>query len=717
MNQPHIKNYDPGTKLNVGIHQVSIIKYLTSGGFAQIYQVQVNPPNPINGMNLACLKRVIVPEKSGLNTLRAEVEAMQLLKGKPHVVGYIDSNAARSISNDGTYEVLQLMEFCPGGGLIDFMNTRLQNRLKEFEVLNIMNQVTQGIVAMHSLNPPLIHRDIKIENVLISSNGEYKVCDFGSVSGIIRPPKNTEEFNFVQQDIMKNTTAQYRCPEMLDLYRGQPINEKSDIWALGVFLYKICYYTTPFENGGERAILHARYQYPQYPMYSSRLKNLIRMMLMEKPEQRPNVCQVLEEVSSMQGIPCPLPNFYLQRQQATQLMMNNTNGSIYPIPTQNTMMNQMPPPMNMMNNSQIAAQHSSNMMPQSIPQPLYTNYSNNSMNANMNMSPNYAYPTSPIMSQGLFTGPTLHHNLTSPISQPKSKSENTTGNDDPFAKLKDQALFNKVNANNTNTSVNDHSFNMYSTKQQNMANNFNNNNSNNMNPLMKQRSDRTRIFDMPQNKTPAMTQNSVNYLLPGHSSEQSIRKSTSSTSLRNIQNGGNQVLSQIMFNNNKTGERTSSTSSVSAPSLSKNMVPYIPPNSFTSTNNAMVFRENESSKASIKLRVQNLLKTSNSGNNDNSLRRTTSDTQNGSQSNNSLRKVNTHQVDSNYTTSEKKKAPKPPPKPDYLRPKKPPKPANLQGMKFMKSENVEQEIKERKENSKKQLQKMEVDFSQRYPSV
>ncbi|OXT09970.1 hypothetical protein B9K06_26865, partial [Bacillus sp. OG2] len=65
---------------------------------------------------------------------------------------------------------------------------------------------------------------------------------------IINPPLNAEEFQIIQDDIMKNTTPQYRAPEMLDLYRRQPINEKSDVWALGVFLYKLCYFTTPFEQ-------------------------------------------------------------------------------------------------------------------------------------------------------------------------------------------------------------------------------------------------------------------------------------------------------------------------------------------------------------------------------------------------------------------------------------------------------------------------------------
>ncbi|AQZ10375.1 PRK1 (YIL095W) and ARK1 (YNL020C) [Zygosaccharomyces parabailii] len=325
MNQPDIATYTPGTLLTVGNHRAKILSYITSGGFAQVYSAEMYPLDAQTGTNIACLKRVIVPDKSGLNTLRAEVDAMKLLKNNKHVVCYIDSHAAKSSWQNGTYEVFLLMEYCAGGGLIDFMNTRLQNRLKEYEILNIMSQVTQGIAAMHSLQPPLIHRDIKIENVLISGNGEYKVCDFGSVSGVIRPPRNPQEFGFVQHDILKNTTAQYRSPEMIDLYRCQAIDEKSDIWALGIFLYKLCYYTTPFEKGGEQAILHSRFQFLSHPIYSDRLKNLIGWMLSQQPLQRPNICQVLEEVSRMQGVPSPIKNFYLVR--AMQQSSNNASFS------------------------------------------------------------------------------------------------------------------------------------------------------------------------------------------------------------------------------------------------------------------------------------------------------------------------------------------------------------------------------------------------------
>lgn len=332
--------YAPGTHLTVGTHQVVINKYFNQGGFAQVYTCMISPS--WGQHRLACLKRVTVPDKGSLGTLRKEVDAMRKLQGIHCIVSYIDSHAARSHGGLGPgYEVFVLMEYCSNKGLIDFMNSRLVNKLKEPEILLIMEQITEAVAHMHALNPPLIHRDIKIENVLIGDDGTYKLCDFGSVCTPISPPKNIEEFQIVQDDIMKNTTPQYRSPEMLDLYKGKAINEKSDIWALGIFLYKLCYYTTPFEqnaingnvNGysGDYAIINGIYSFPPSPPYSARLKNVIARLLNVDADIRPNVFQLLEEICKMRGTQCPRisnqnTKYLAMPQQKLNLLNNSVTG-------------------------------------------------------------------------------------------------------------------------------------------------------------------------------------------------------------------------------------------------------------------------------------------------------------------------------------------------------------------------------------------------------
>jgi AP2-associated kinase len=264
----------PGTKVQVGSHRVVVEKYLSEGGFAHVYVVRLS--QPVDGSDKAVLKRVAVPDKSALANMRTEVETMKKLKGHRHIVKYIDSHASQL--KGGGYEVFLVMEYCAGGGLIDFMNTRLQNRLTEPEIVKIFSDVAEGVACMHYLKPPLLHRDLKVENVLISRHGGsvlYKLCDFGSAA-VPRPAATSAaEGRLIEDDVQRHTTLQYRSPEMIDVYRKQPIDEKSDIWALGVLLYKLCYYTTPFEEVGQMAILNASYKFPSYPPFSSRLKMFI----------------------------------------------------------------------------------------------------------------------------------------------------------------------------------------------------------------------------------------------------------------------------------------------------------------------------------------------------------------------------------------------------------------------------------------------------------
>lgn len=266
----------PGTKVQVGGHRVVIEKYLSEGGFAHVYLVRL--PQPIHGEDSAVLKRVAVPDKEALASMRTEVETMKKLKGRRHIVTYIDSHASQ-LKGTG-YEVFLLMEYCAGGGLIDFMNTRLQNRLTEPEILQIFSDVAQGVACMHYLKPPLLHRDLKVENILISTSGsfrQYKLCDFGSTAPPRPAATTAAEGRLMEDEIQKHTTLQYRSPEMVDVYRKQPIDEKSDIWALGVLLYKLCYYTTPFEEQGQMAILNASFKFPGYPTFTDRTKKMIGM--------------------------------------------------------------------------------------------------------------------------------------------------------------------------------------------------------------------------------------------------------------------------------------------------------------------------------------------------------------------------------------------------------------------------------------------------------
>ncbi|KAI9444633.1 hypothetical protein H4582DRAFT_1844582 [Lactarius indigo] len=288
----------PGQTISVNKYTVQVERYLSQGGFAHVYLVRT--PTPVYGTTHHVLKRIAVASESMLTDVKKEVDIMRILKGHPNVVHLID--AAWHRTSAGAYEVFILMEFCSGGGIIDMMNRRLRERLTEADILQIFVDVCEGVAAMHNLRPALLHRDLKVENILQSSDTLFKLCDFGSATPVAaRLPANAQEIRALEADLNRHTTLQYRAPEMVDPYLRRPIDEKSDVWALGVLLYKLCYYTTPFEEHGPLAILNVQYKIPPYPVYSAQMNSLIGSMLREHGAQRPTVFETLNVVHRMRG--------------------------------------------------------------------------------------------------------------------------------------------------------------------------------------------------------------------------------------------------------------------------------------------------------------------------------------------------------------------------------------------------------------------------------
>ncbi|KAH9854277.1 hypothetical protein C2E23DRAFT_66293 [Lenzites betulinus] len=270
---------------------------LSPGGFAHVYLVRT--AQPVYNTTHHVLKRIAVPNEAMLSEVKKEVDIMRILKGHPNIVFLID--AAWHRLPNATFEVFILMEFCPGGGIIDMMNRRLRERLTEAEILTIFVDVCEGLAAMHALKPPILHRDLKVENILQASPTSYKLCDFGSATPVQKVPSNTQELRMLEEELNRYTTLQYRAPEMIDVHLRRPIDEKSDVWALGVLLYKLCYYTTPFEEHTQLAILNVQYKIPPYPVYSAQMNSLIASMLKEYGTQRPSVFEILLHVHALRG--------------------------------------------------------------------------------------------------------------------------------------------------------------------------------------------------------------------------------------------------------------------------------------------------------------------------------------------------------------------------------------------------------------------------------
>ncbi|XP_027553411.1 AP2-associated protein kinase 1 isoform X3 [Neopelma chrysocephalum] len=288
-----------GRVFSIGRHQVTVDEVLAEGGFAIVFLVRTS-----NGVKCA-LKRMYVNNEYDLQVCKREIQIMRDLSGHKNIVGYIDSSI-NSVSSGDVWEVLILMDFCRGGQVVNLMNQRLQTGFSESEVLQIFCDTCEAVARLHQCKTPIIHRDLKVENILLHDRGHYVLCDFGSATNKFQNPQ-TEGVNAVEEEIKKYTTLSYRAPEMVNLYSGKLITTKADIWALGCLLYKLCYFTLPFGES-QVAICDGTFTIPDNSRHSQDMHCLIRYMLEPDPDKRPDIYQVSYFAFKLAKKECPVQN-------------------------------------------------------------------------------------------------------------------------------------------------------------------------------------------------------------------------------------------------------------------------------------------------------------------------------------------------------------------------------------------------------------------------
>ncbi|VDP14615.1 unnamed protein product [Soboliphyme baturini] len=174
------------------------------------------------------------------------------------------------------------------------------------EVVNIFCDVCGAVARLHQCQSPVIHRDLKVENLLLDETKTCLLCDFGSATTRVLSSV-THSYNVVEDEVTRFTTLSYRSPEMVDIYSGHPITTKSDIWALGVLLYKLCYFTLPF-NESAFAIQNASFSFPSEPAYPPELRALIFYMLDPDCSRRPDIYQVAVLAFQLAERECTIKN-------------------------------------------------------------------------------------------------------------------------------------------------------------------------------------------------------------------------------------------------------------------------------------------------------------------------------------------------------------------------------------------------------------------------
>uniref|UniRef100_A0A669EUQ4 non-specific serine/threonine protein kinase n=1 Tax=Oreochromis niloticus TaxID=8128 RepID=A0A669EUQ4_ORENI len=289
-----------GKVFSVGRYQVTVEELVAEGGFSVVFLARTH-----SGVRCA-LKRMYVNNVPDLNVYKREITIMKELSGHKNIVGYLDSTI--SPVSDSVWEVLILMEYCKAGQVVKQMNQRLNVGFSEAEVLHIFCDTCEAVARLHQCKTPIIHRDLKVENILLNDQGNYVLCDFGSATHRVLLPQK-DGVAAVEDEIKKYTTLSYRAPEMINLYAGKAITTKADIWALGCLLYKLCFFALPFGES-QVAICDGTFIVPDNSKFSFKLHCLIRYMLEPDQEKRPDIYQVSYFAFKLAGKDCPVPNLF-----------------------------------------------------------------------------------------------------------------------------------------------------------------------------------------------------------------------------------------------------------------------------------------------------------------------------------------------------------------------------------------------------------------------
>ncbi|NXE54826.1 GAK kinase, partial [Casuarius casuarius] len=287
-----------GQTVEMGDMKLRIKRVIAEGGFAFVYEAQ----DLGSGKDYA-LKRLLSNEEEKNKAIIQEVCFMKKLSGHPNIVQFCSAaSIGKEESDTGQGEFLLLTELCKGR-LVEFLKkVESKGPISCDTVLKIFYQTCRAVQHMHKQKPPIMHRDLKVENLLISNQGTIKLCDFGSATTIAYYPDynwSAQKRALVEEEITRNTTPMYRAPEMIDLYSNFPIGEKQDIWALGCILYLLCFRQHPFEDGAKLRIVNGKYGIPQNDTRYSVFHDLIRCTLKVNPEERLSITELVNQLQEI----------------------------------------------------------------------------------------------------------------------------------------------------------------------------------------------------------------------------------------------------------------------------------------------------------------------------------------------------------------------------------------------------------------------------------
>jgi len=160
-----------------------------------------------------------------IKLLVTEIGIMKSSK-HPNIVEYLDSYIVED------REMWVVMEYMGGGCLTDVLESFDTIQMTETQIAYVARETLKALSYVHSLHR--IHRDIKSDNILLSSDGAVKLADFGYAAQLTNKQK------------VRNTvvgTPYWMAPELI---RGHDYGTKVDIWSLGIMLIEMAEGEPPY---------------------------------------------------------------------------------------------------------------------------------------------------------------------------------------------------------------------------------------------------------------------------------------------------------------------------------------------------------------------------------------------------------------------------------------------------------------------------------------
>eukprot|EP00826_Nyctotherus_ovalis_P048705 TRINITY_DN5763_c0_g1_i16.p1 TRINITY_DN5763_c0_g1~~TRINITY_DN5763_c0_g1_i16.p1 ORF type:complete len:662 (+),score=216.02 TRINITY_DN5763_c0_g1_i16:76-2061(+) len=241
-------------------------KFLGKGGFARCYEIKEIDTGKIFAAKI--IEKSTLNKEKSRQKLLSEISIHKAMR-HPSIVHF-----ERYFEDD--QRVYMLLELCPNQSLKEMLRRR--KRFHELEVQFYLAQLIAGLKYIHGKN--VIHRDLKLGNLLVGRNMELKIGDFGLAARL--------SFAGERRRTVCGT-PNYMAPEVLNS-KVCGHSFEADVWSIGVIVYAMLVGKTPFDSSDVKQtykrVKANDYSIPEEADLSSEAKSLIADLLKVNPAQR-----------------------------------------------------------------------------------------------------------------------------------------------------------------------------------------------------------------------------------------------------------------------------------------------------------------------------------------------------------------------------------------------------------------------------------------------